>query len=95
MRKYETIFILDNRVEEEKREALAEKFKGVIESGGTIDKLDVWGLRKLAYIIDYQTEGHYYLVNFTSNTDVVAELDRNYRISEGVLRHLIINKEDK
>jgi len=95
MNKYETIFILDNRMDEETRNSLVEKFKGVILSGGEIENVDIWGTRKLAYPINDLTEGYYVLVNFKANGDLPHELDRVYRINEGVLRHIIIRQDEK
>jgi small subunit ribosomal protein S6 len=95
MNKYETIFILDNRIEEATRNSLVEKFKGVILSDGEIENVDVWGTRKLAYPINDLTEGYYVLVNFKANSDLPQELDRVYRITEGVLRHIIIREDEK
>ncbi len=95
MRKYETIFILHPSLDEEAVKANIEKFKGVIENGGgTIDNVDFWGKRKLAYEINKINEGFYTLVNFSANADLPKELDRIFRITDGVIRHIII-KEDK
>lgn len=94
MNKYETIFVLDTTLEEEKITALAEKFQALIAANGTVDNVDVWGKRKLAYPINYKTEGYYVLVDFTSNADFPKELERVYGITDGVLRTLTIRKED-
>ncbi len=94
MRKYETIFILHPSLDEEAVKANIEKFKGVIENGGgTVDNVDEWGKRKLAYTIDKVNDGHYTLVDFTANTELPRELDRIFRITDGVMRHIIIKKE--
>ncbi len=90
--KYETIMILNTKLGEEGIASLFEKFKTLIEKNGTIDSIDDWGKRRLAYEIEDETEGYYYLVNFTSSTDFPAELDRVYKITDGVLRSLIIAK---
>lgn len=92
--KYETIYVLDVTLGDEKVEELSEKFKSMIEKNGTIDSIDVWGKRRLAYPIDYKTEGYYVLVNFTSNPEFPKELERIYGITEGVLRTIVIRKED-
>ena len=71
MRKYETIFILSPSFEEEAVKATIEKFKGVIENGGgTVENVDFWGKRKLAYEIAKVNEGYYTLFNFTANTEL-------------------------
>lgn len=92
-RAYETIFVLDETLGDEAIEALTAKFKSLIESNGTIDNVDVWGKRRLAYEINDKTEGYYVLVNFTSGTEFPKELERVYRITEGVLRSIVIVKE--
>ncbi|WP_138204177.1 30S ribosomal protein S6 [Haloimpatiens lingqiaonensis] len=95
MRKYETLFILHPSLDEEALNANIEKFKGVIENGGgQIDNVDVWGKRKLAYEIAKVNEGTYVLINFSADTDLPKELDRNFRIADSVIRHLITNQEN-
>jgi small subunit ribosomal protein S6 len=94
MRKYETIFILHPSLDEEAVKVNVEKFKGVIENnGGVIENIDAWGKRKLAYEIQKVGEGHYTLINFNSNPDLPKELDRVFRITDSVIRHIIINPE--
>ncbi|QAA30421.1 30S ribosomal protein S6 [Clostridium manihotivorum] len=94
MRKYETIFILHPTFEEEVVKASIEKFKGVIENGGgTIDNVDFWGKRKLAYEISKVNDGYYTLINFTAGPELPRELDRIFRITDGVLRHIIVKEE--
>lgn len=93
MRKYETIFILHPSLDEEAVNANIEKFKGVIENGGgTIENIDLWGRRKLAYEIEKVTEGYYTLINFTADTDLPKELDRLFRINDSVIRHIIVKQ---
>jgi len=94
MRKYEAMIIFYPNFEEEKRVALLERFKGIIETGGTIITQDEWGMRKLAYLIDDLTEGYYVLINFESNPEVVKEFDRIAKISEGIMRHMIVKEEE-
>ncbi len=94
MRKYETIFILHPSLDEEAVKANVEKFKGVIENnGGEVENVDAWGKRKLAYEIQKVSEGHYTLINFNSNPELPKELDRVFRITDSVIRHIIINPE--
>ncbi|MDF1494109.1 MULTISPECIES: 30S ribosomal protein S6 [Eubacteriales] len=90
---YETVFILSTKLGEDAIAALVQKFKDLIEANGTIDSIDEWGKRRLAYPIMKQEEGYYTLVNFTSAPEFTAELDRIYKITDGVLRSLIIKKE--
>lgn len=92
--KYETIFVLSTKtLDEAAIEATTEKFKGVITSnGGTIESVDVWGKRRLAYAVNYETEGHYVFVTFESAPELPAELERIYNITDGVLRSIVIKK---
>ena len=90
--KYETIFVLDAALEEEKITALTEKFKALIAENGTIESVDEWGKRKLAYPIDFKTEGYYVLVNFESAPEFPKELERVYGITDGVIRTLTVRK---
>lgn len=94
MAKYETMLITSAALDEEASSALIGKFKSLIEANGTIDSIDEWGKRRLAYEIDYEQEGYYVLVNFTAPHEFPAELDRIYKITEGVIRSLIIAKEN-
>ncbi|MEQ8198145.1 MAG: 30S ribosomal protein S6 [Clostridiaceae bacterium] len=94
MRKYETIFVIHPSFDEEAVKATIEKFKGVIENGGgTVDNVDFWGKRKLAYEIKKVNEGYYTLFNFTANPDLPSELDRIFRITDGIVRHIIVKEE--
>lgn len=90
--KYETIFVIDASLEEEKITALVEKFKSLISGAGEIESIDEWGKRRLAYPINDLTEGYYVLINFSAKSDFPAELERVYRITEGILRDIVIKK---
>jgi len=91
MKKYETIFIQNPILDEEAVKANIEKFKGIIENGGgTVDNVDVWGKRKLAYEIKKVSEGYYTLFNFTAGPELPKELDRVFRITDGIIRHIIV-----
>ena len=93
MRKYETIFILHPSLDREAVKANIEKFKGVIENGGgTVENVDFWGKRKLAYEIAKVNEGFYTLINFEANTELPKELDRVFRITDGVIRHIVVKQ---
>ena len=95
MRKYETIFILHPSLDEEAVKANIEKFKGDIENGGgTVENVDFWGKRKLAYEIAKVNEGFYTLINFEANTELPKELDRVFRITDGVIRHIVVKQEN-
>ncbi len=90
---YETIFIIDSSLEEDTVKSLQEKFTNLIKANGTVENVDEWGKRRLAYEIDDKTEGYYVLVDFTSDGDFPKELDRQYRITDGILRTIIIRKD--
>lgn len=87
--KYELMYIIDPSIGEEGIASIVEKFKTLIETNGTIDEMEKMGKRKLAYEINYISEGYYVLVKFTSAPDFPAELDRILGITEGVIRSLI------
>lgn len=93
MNNYEILYIIDNLVEDTAKEALVQKFSDIVtEAGGTVDTIDKWGARKLAYPIDYKTEGYYVLMNFTCNPEVPAEIERVMNITDSIMRHMIIKK---
>lgn len=94
LNQYETIFVLSTKtLDEAALEATTEKFKQLItENGGTVESVDVWGKRRLAYPINYETEGYYVLVNFQSTAELPAELNRVYHITTGLLRSIIVKK---
>ena len=91
---YETVFILSTKVGDEGIAALIEKFKDLIAANGTVDAVDEWGKRRLAYPINDEEEGVYTVIDFTSEPSFPAELDRVYKITEGVMRSLIIAHEE-
>ena len=93
MAKYETMVVTSSALDEEASAALIGKFKSLIEANGTIDSVDDWGKRRLAYPIEAETEGVYTVIKFTSEPDFPAEVDRNYRNTEGVLRSIIVAEE--
>lgn len=95
MRKYETIFVLKPNLEEAKRIELIEKFKAIIAADGEVLKVDEWGQRRLAYEIEKLREGYYILVDFKANPTLPQELERNFKISEEVIRFIVINREEK
>ena len=87
--KYEVLYVLNPNLTEEETQAIVEKFKTLIEQNGTVDEMEEWGKRKLAYEINYHTEGYYVLVKFTSGPELPAELDRILGITDGVIRSLV------
>lgn len=93
MNSYELLYIINNELSDEAKEAIVEKINAiVVENGGTVDGVDKWGTRKLAYPINYKTEGYYVLVNFTAEATLPAELERVMRITDSVVRFLVVKK---
>lgn len=90
MRNYELVYVVKPNSDEETREAVLSKVKEVVATEGEIVKVDTWGTKKLAYPIAKFTEGFYVLVNFKSAVDVPKEIDRNLKINENVIRHMIV-----
>ena len=95
MHKYETIFITKPDLTEEAHTAIVEKFKALIEKNGKVESVEDWGVKKLAYPIDFISEGHYVLINFEAPVTFPAELERKYGITDGILRSIVVNKEEK
>lgn len=89
---YESILVVSCKSDEEATKAVVEKFKNLIEANATLESVDEWGVRKLAYPINKESDGFYVLFNFTAPADFTAELDRVYNITDGVLRSLIVKK---
>ena len=87
--KYEVMYIINPNLNEEETAAVVEKFKTLIEQNGTLDEMEEMGKRKLAYEINYISEGYYVLMKFTSGAEFPAELDRVLGITDGILRRLI------
>jgi len=94
IRKYESIFIVAPQVEEEARNQIIEKLKNLVESNGTLIKADEWGTRKLAYEVADQTEGYYVLFKFESSPEFPLELERIYKITDGILKFLVIKIDE-
>lgn len=95
MKKYEILFIVDSALEDERKEAAVEMVKETISTDGEVEKVDVWGNKRLAYPINKKNEGYYVLINFKASKDLPTELNRKLRISDSILRYLIVDKEEK
>ncbi|CAG5093246.1 30S ribosomal protein S6, RpsF [Thermobacillus xylanilyticus] len=93
MRKYEVMYIIRPDVEQETLQAVVEKFNAIIANGGEVIKSEVLGKRRLAYEIQKFRDGIYVLVNFNATPEVVAELERVLRITDEVIRHLIVRDD--
>ena len=87
--KYECMYIINPNLTEEETAAVVEKFKALVEANGTLDEMEEMGKRKLAYDINFISEGYYVLVKFTSNPDFPAELDRVFGITDSIMRSMI------
>ena len=94
LKKYELVLVFSLSKGEEAVESLKTKFFELIMANGTLGEVEEWGKRKLAYPINYETEGYYVVAQFESNEDFPAELDRIINITDGVLRSLIVAKSD-
>jgi len=91
---YETIFILKPNLGDEGTKSAVDKFTDLIAANGTVIEKNEWGIRRLAYPIQFMEEGYYVLVNFSSGPQFIAELDRIYQINgDIVLRSIIVKKE--
>ena len=94
MNKYEVMYVIDAALEESARNELISYFSGIVEkNAGTIDRIDEWGKRRLAYAINYKTEGYYVLMYIQAPSELPRELERNFQINENVLRYLVIRYE--
>ncbi len=94
MNSYELLYIVKADMEEEARAALISRFSDlIVAAGGEITESDEWGKKKFAYPINYVNEGYYVLVNFKSQSTLIAELERNFRITEDTIRFMIVKKD--
>lgn len=94
MNSYELLYIINNTLADEAKDALIEKLNAVVTAnGGTVDSVEKWGTRRLAYPINYQNEGFYVLVNFTAPATLPGEMERVMRINkDAVIRFLIVKR---
>ncbi len=90
---YESMVVFSVKDGDEAVAALVQKFKDLIEANAELTNVDDWGKRKLAYDINYESEGYYVIYNFDSKPDFPAELNRILNITDGVLRSIVISKE--
>ena len=91
MNKYEMLYILKADLTDEARDAVIAKFENIVKDAeGVVEKIDKWGVKKLAYEIDYKSEGYYVLMTFACNSTVLAEIDRVANITEEMLRRLVV-----
>ena len=96
LNKYESIYIVKPTLEADAIKALVEKFKTLIETeGGKVSDVQEWGLRKLAYPINKIEQGYYILTNFEANPEFITELERVYKITDGVMKFITVRKEEE
>lgn len=95
MKNYEVLFILDPVMEDSEKNAMIERVKEIINDGGEAGEVDIWGNRKLAYEINKKKDGFYVLIQFKANADMPKELDRRLRISDSIMRHIIVCKDEQ
>ncbi len=93
--KYEVIYVIDPAVGEEGIAALVEKFNGIVGNYGTVSSVDEWGKRRLAYPINDLVEGYYVYMTCEVSPDMPAELDRVFKITDGILRSIIVAVEEE
>lgn len=94
MNKYESLYIITPELDEEATKAVVEKFADIVKkNGGEVEKVDEWGKRRLAYPIDYKTEGYYVLVHFAAASELPRELERNFKNDESILRYMVVRQE--
>ena len=94
MNKYESVIIINPAVEEERIKELTTKFTDMINKDGKVEKADNLGKKKLAYPVKKNQEGYYVVFYFTANPSIIAELERNYRITDDVIKFMTINVEE-
>ena len=94
MNQYEVMYVIDTQLEDQARSELINRFSNLVaQNGGTVDRVDEWGKRRLAYAINYKTEGYYVLMYVTAPSELPRELERNMQIADSVLRYLVIRFE--
>ncbi|WP_394011225.1 30S ribosomal protein S6 [Anaerococcus cruorum] len=94
MNNYEAVLIFKADMQDTDRTELLERFKGIISENGEVSDVDDWGKRRLAYEINDLKEGYYYIVNFKSEPDHIREFERRLRLSDFIIRYMVIRKED-
>ncbi|MBQ8287541.1 MAG: 30S ribosomal protein S6 [Clostridia bacterium] len=89
---YETLFVVNATLSEEAIKSVIEKFTALIAANGEVTSVNEWGKRRLAYPIDDMNEGYYVLVDFEAPTSFIAELERIFGITEGIMRSIVKRK---
>lgn len=93
MNKYESIFIINSDLGEEAIKALVEKFKNLLETSAQLESIEEWGKKRLAYSINHINEGYYVLANFSAEGTFPTELERMYKITDGIIKYIVVRKD--
>ena len=94
MNKYESVIIINPTVEAEKIKTLVQKFTDLINNADKVEKVDEVGKKKLAYEVKKNKEGYYVIINFEAQPELIVELERNYRITDEVLKFIVVRVEE-
>ena len=94
MNKYESVVIINPSVEEEKVKELSQKFTDIINNDGKVEKVEELGKKKLAYEVKKNKEGYYVVYTFEAKPELIAELERNYRITDEIIKFIVVRRED-
>ncbi len=94
MNKYESVIIINPSLEEEGLKSLIQRFTDLINTDGKVESVEEMGKKKLAYEVKKNKEGYYILFNFEAKPELIAELERNYRITDEVIKFIVVRKED-
>lgn len=93
MNNYEILYIIKNSIDDEAKEAVIKRYEEtVLSNGGSVEKIDKWGMKKFAYTINYMNDGYYVLMNFSSSPELPKEIERQMRISDDIVRYMVIRK---
>ena len=95
MNRYETVFIINPNVEETGIKALIQKFSDLINNAGKVENVEEMGKRKLAYEIKKNKEGYYVVINFEAQPELIKELERIYRITDDVIKFIVVRKDEE
>ena len=93
MNKYETVILISNKITDEQRENIVNKIKNLISSNGNVIETNDMGEKKLAYEVRKHTQAFYYIINFESNPEFIAELERIYRINDEILKFIVVRQD--
>ncbi|MCL2163463.1 MAG: 30S ribosomal protein S6 [Oscillospiraceae bacterium] len=94
MNKYETVYIINSELGEESIQAIIEKFKDMIESAGQLEAIEEWGNKRLSYPVKDKNDGYYVLVHYSAPPEFPRELERVFKITDGILKFLTVRRDD-